>query len=122
MEVILDTNFIIELVRNKIDLSDVSDYGKIIIPRQILIELEKISVDGEAEDRKLAELALKIIEKNEEKISIIELDNKYADLGIEKYAEKNKIIIASLDKDLKKKLKGKTRILVLRAKKKLILL
>lgn len=122
MEVVLDTNFIIEMVKNKVDILDIIDYGKITIPRQVLIELEKISVDGDSEDNKIAELALRVIENNEDKISIIELEKKYVDLGIEKYAKNNRIILATIDLELKKKLAGKARILTLMNRKKLVLL
>jgi rRNA-processing protein FCF1 len=119
MKVILDTNFIMELIKNKVDIDDVKKYGGVVVPRQVFIELEKISVEGESRDRRVAEIAIKILEKSS--VEIIELDKNYVDLGIEIYAEKHPIILASMDQSLKKRLKGKARFLELKAGKKLVL-
>ena len=123
MNILLDTNFIIELVKNKLDFDEVKEYGKICIPRQVLVELEDLSVEGEFKDRKIAELALKIIVKNQEKFRIIELDKRYVDLGIRRFIDKNKgFIVATMDKELKMSLAGRARILNIVNRKKLILL
>lgn len=122
MQILLDTNFIIELVKNKIDIFDIGNYGEITIPKQVIQELEKIKKEAKLEDRKNAELALKIIAINKAKLNIIHLEKKYVDLGLEKYAINHNFILASLDKNLKKKLAGRARILTLVNRKKIVLL
>lgn len=115
MEVILDTNFVVELVKQKIDFSELEVYGKITIPRQVIEELKKL-------EDKDALLALKIIEHNKDKINVIEIDRKYVDLGIKRYIEGKSVIVATLDKKLKIELAGRARILTIQGRKKLILL
>lgn len=121
MRVILDTNFIIECVKNKVDIFDIENYGKILIPNEVIKEIEKIT--HITKEKIYAEVALRIIDNNKDRISFIELEKKYADMGIILFAEKNKdIAVATLDKELKRELAGKARILTLENRKKLILL
>ena len=74
----------------------------IIIPRQIIRELKKIMDSSKKlHFKKDAEIALKILEKNSFKK--IDLIGKTVDKGIINFAKKDKkIIIATLDKELKK--------------------
>ena len=123
MVVVLDTNFILEMVKEKVDFLDIENYGKILIPRLVLAELDKVRREAGLKDRGLAELALKIIEKIKDRVSFIELDKKFVDAGIIDYSSKNKeVIVATIDRDLKKELAGKARILTLVNRKKLVLL
>lgn len=122
MDIILDTNFILELVKNKIDFSELEDYGKILVPEEALEELKKLAIQGEFQERELARLTLKILELNKKKIRIIVLGKKFVDAGILKFVEKEKnMAVATIDKDLKRKLKLKARILTLKEGKKIVL-
>ena len=119
MEVILDTSFIMICIKEKADFLSAEEYGKMVLTKQVLVELEKLKENGERKERETAELALKIIEKNVFKFEIIELEGKFVDAGIKRYAEGRKVIVATMDKELKRELRGLAGILTLRAKKKI---
>lgn len=123
MDVLLDTSFILTCLKEKIDFLEAEKYGDLILPRQVLEELIKIS-KSRGRQKELALLALDIIRGNKNKFKIISLWREHVDAGIKRYAEKKgrKIIVATLDSDLKKALKGKSKLLVIRAKKKLVML
>lgn len=118
-QVILDTNFILSCIRNKIDFfEDIKLMGfQIIIPEQVVKEIERISKSKKKlQFREDAKLALKILEKN--KFKEIKLPERQVDKGLIKLAEKDKnIIIATLDRELKKKIKNPK--MVIKGKKKL---
>ena len=119
MEVILDTSFILTCLKEKIDFLEAENFGKLLLPLQVLEEFDKLEERGGREGR-LAELASEIIERNKDKFKIIDLGEKYVDSGIKSYVKNRKnIIVATLDKELKNSLKRKTRFLVIRARKKL---
>jgi len=122
MEIILDTSFILSCLKEKIDFLDAENFGKLVLATQVLEELENLTEKDKAKEREIARLALKIIEKNKDKFKIIELERKYVDSGILKYVQGNtEVIVATIDKELKRKLKGIARILTIRARKKLSL-
>jgi len=112
METLLDTNFLIECAKNKIDFfsqlnEDFPNY-KITIPQEVIEELKKIKErDGKSTDKKAAELAIEIIKKNKRKISSPELNQKDVDEGIIKYLEKKKTILGTNDKEMKKKIRDR---------------
>ena len=118
-KVILDTNFILTCVKQKIDFfKEIFEMGlKIIIPNQVIKEIVRISNSTKKlkfkEDAKLAQ---KILEVNQfKKINII---GSYVDKGLIKYAKKHPVvIIATLDREIKKKTKNPK--LIIRGKKKL---
>ncbi len=121
MEVLLDTNFILSCLKEKIDFLQAEQFGNLVLPLQVIDELRKKAEKGKRKEREVAKLALDIIQENKGNFKIIKLEKKFVDAGIVKYVQdKEKIIVATLDKELKKKLKGKTRILTLRARKKLV--
>lgn len=111
--VLLDTSFILAAIRNKIDfLDEITNLGLTpILPKQVIVELEGIS-----KSKREAELALRILRK----VKTIDFKTKNTDEGIIKYSKNNKIIIATLDKEIKKKTKNQK--LIIRAKKKLEIL
>jgi len=113
MKALLDTSFILSAIRNKIDfLDEITNLGLIpIVPKQVLVELK-----GLAKNKQESELALRILKK----VKTIDLKTKNTDTGIINYSKNHKIIIATLDKDIKKKTKNQK--LVIRAKKKLEIL
>lgn len=118
-KVILDTNFILTCVKQKIDFfEDIKFMGiRIIIPKQVITELERISSSKKKlRFREDAKLALKLLEKNPFKE--VNLKNKNVDKALIKLAKENQeFIIATLDRELKKKIKNQK--LVIRGKKKL---
>ncbi|MAH03369.1 hypothetical protein CMI39_01130 [Candidatus Pacearchaeota archaeon] len=118
-QIILDTNFIISCIRNKIDFfEEIKLMGiKIIIPKQVIDELNKIiNSKKKLYFRENAKIALKLLEKNSFKE--IDLKQKDVDKGLIQFAKKNRnIIIATLDRELKNKIKNSK--LVIRIKKKL---
>jgi hypothetical protein len=123
MRVLLDTNFILECVKNKIDLSELEIYGNIILPVQVYSELQLISLDSrqKEKDKKIARLALQIIE--ERRFDKTSLGNEKVDDGIVNYVRRNEnIIVATLDKELKDRLDGISKTLTIRNKKKIVLL
>lgn len=121
--VILDTNFILTCVKQKIDFfEDIKLMGlDIIIPKQVINEVEKISKSKKKlHFRDDALLSLKILEKNHESYKNIDLSSygKNTDKRIKSFSDKHpEMIIATLDRVLKKKTKNKK--LIIRQKKKL---
>lgn len=118
-DVILDTNFILTCVKQKIDFFEELELGgiRILIPKQVVDELEKISVSKKKlHFRDDAKLSLKILEKN--KFKKIDLKIKNVDKGIMRFARENpEYLIATLDDELKRRIKN--RKLVIRGKKRL---
>jgi rRNA-processing protein FCF1 len=116
-KILLDTNFILSCIRNKIDfLEELQLSGrKILLPIQVIDELKNIAKKEKYKFRKEAEFALKLIEKAP--FEKIDLKNKYVDKGIRNFIIKNKsVIVATLDKELKRK---KNRNMVITRNKKI---
>ena len=115
---LLDTSFILTCIRNKIDfIEELTLQGsEVLIPKQVISEIERISTSKKKlRFRDEAELALKLLENSIFKK--IDLKTKNTDNGIVKYSKQHNIIIATLDRELKRKVKGQK--LVIRGKKKL---
>jgi len=116
---ILDTNFILTCVKQKIDFFDEIKFMgfEIVVPEEVIFELKKIRKSGDKlHSRNAAELALKILKKNQFKK--IKLGIKNVDKGLVELAKKDKeTIIATLDKEMKYKIKSP--ILLIRGRKKL---
>jgi len=120
MKILLDTNFLITSVKQKIDFNSLANQlfnEKIewIVPIEVLAELEKISMQkGEkTEDKESAKLALQLVADFDN----IPLGTNTVDNGIVRYAKNNQVVIATLDKNLKKRFDNK--ILTIRGKKSL---
>lgn len=108
-KVLLDANFIITSVKNKIDFYEelFMEGYKIIIPEEVMRELEKL--DNKA--------VLDFLGKKE--FSKIKLNSRNVDNGIVKYAGENPdVVIATLDRAIQLKVKRKNRIMVIRSNKK----
>ena len=106
--VVLDTNFIIICIKQKIDFfEELSLMGfKILIPDKVLGELEKLKRNFE----------LDYLERYKTSYKIIKFKKGYVDKGMIEYGKKHeKAVIATLDSDLKSKLAN--RIMVVRGKK-----
>ena len=117
-QVLLDTNFILTCIRNKIDFfEDIKFMGlKILIPKQVISEIERISESKKKlRFREEAKIALALLKKS--KFTKIDLKNKNVDNGIAKYAKEGSVTVATLDRELKQKIKGQK--MVIRGKKKL---
>lgn len=114
MEILLDTSFILTCLKEKIDFLEAEEFGNLIVPKQVVLELERLTEKGRLADRENAAIALCILKKKN--LKQVELKSKYVDAGIRIYAEKNKnVAVATLDKELQKSLKGRVRILAIRA-------
>jgi rRNA-processing protein FCF1 len=108
MRILLDTNFIITCIKQKIDF--LSEPYEFLLPEEVFEELEKISKrPGEkSDDKRAANLALAIV-KNLERIKLCNAD---VDRGIIEYAKSNKdVVVASLDRKIKKKL-GRAAVII----------
>jgi len=104
---VLDTNFIIYCVDKKIDFFSYFEISgfKVVIPEEVINEIKKFSLSAPGKLKKLANLSLQILNKNNfEKIN---LDSKIVDTGLIKLVNNNKdFVFATLDRDLKDKIKG----------------
>src|SRR3989338_1327502 len=95
---LLDTNFILTCVKQKIDFFEELELNglTILIPKQVIRELNGIK-------NSKTELALKILKKN--KFKEIDIGKGDVDKRIKKFADENfGIFIATLDKKLKNKI------------------
>lgn len=122
IQILLDTNFIIACIRQKFQfIEEIRELGESIVPIQVIKELKRIITDKDTKlaDKEAAKLAIRLLKKY--KIKTIDLKNEYVDQGILDYIDKtkNKTIIATLDKNLKKEIKKKAKVLIIRTKKKL---
>ena len=110
-QVILYTSFILTCVKQKIDFfNEIELMGiLILIPRQVIDELKRISLQN-------SQVVLKMLKKK--KFQEIDLKTKDVDLGIIKFAKKNKnTIVATLDREIKSKTQNQK--IVIRGKKRL---
>jgi len=118
-QAILDTNFILTCVKQKIDFfHDLELRGiKILIPKQVIKEIKNIaSSKKKLHFREDAKLSLKILDKNNFKQ--VNLKVGYVDKALIQFAQENKkIIVATLDKEIKNKIQ--TPKLVIRRKTRL---
>ena len=112
-QVLLDTNFIMSCARQKIDIfHEIPFMGlEILIPKQVIDELKKLSKSKEsAYVREDADLALKLINRN--KFILMKLRRNDVDRGIIEFAEANPgAIIATLDKEMKERIKNQKMII-----------
>ena len=119
VKVILDTNFILNCIRNKVDFyEELMLRGDIpIFSKQVILELERIKNGSKAlKFREEATLAIKLI--NSQEHEEIDMPGKYVDVGIRKYCEIHpEVVLGTMDKELKKSVSN--RKLVIRNKKKL---
>jgi len=118
-KVILDTNFILNCVRNKFDFYEgIRDRGDtILIPKEVIEEIKRISKTAKSlKLRDESKLSLKVIKS--ENYDEVDCPGRYVDSGIKKYLNSNPdIILATMDRELKKSVKN--RKIVIRNKKKL---
>jgi len=116
--VVLDTNFILSCVRKKIDFfHEIKFLGlNIIIPIQVVAELENLSETGNLKLRDEAKFSLMLLKKNS--FEKVDLKIKNVDNGIVKLAKEHEdYIIATLDKGIQSKIKNQK--LIIRGEKEL---
>ena len=118
-KVLLDTNFIMNSLQCKIDFfEELENAGfEIFIPEAVIGELKKVmNSKKKLRFRQDAELGLKLLANN--KFTEIEMGARYADKAIVRYLkDKPDVILATMDKALKKRVKNP--IMVVRSRKKL---
>jgi rRNA-processing protein FCF1 len=114
-KIILDTNFLLYCSENKIDYANdimqLMDEGyELIVPSSVVKELEELSKNSKKlSDRSAAFLAIKLLEHN--KVKVVETYNKYADEAIIDLIRTDSIV-ATLDLELRKKLRNKSLIVI----------
>ncbi len=108
---LLDTNFILTCIKQKIDFFEELKFMGlgILIPAQVIRELKNLKIPE-------SEFALKFLNKND--FREIDIGKGEVDRRIKLFAEKNpEILVATLDKELQKNLKNKK--IIIRGEKKL---
>lgn len=117
--VLLDSNFIISCLRQKLDFFEqIPLLGfEILIPKQVIKEIEKLSkTKSSAVLREESDLCLKLLSRS--KFTLVKLKYNQVDKGIIGFANENEdVIIATLDKELKNKIRN--RKMIIRNRKKL---
>jgi rRNA-processing protein FCF1 len=126
MEILLDTNFILTCTKQKVDFTEIAesiiDEGiKWIVPQQVLNELGNIKdrKESSGKDKDAAKLSFELLQQIAPEI--VELKkNPNVDIAIVNYILDTEIVLATLDKGLKDRIKN--RILTIRGKKHLELI
>lgn len=118
-KVLLDTNFILSCIREKVDLFDKLEelgYG-VVIPIIVIDELKRISLGNKSSKlRSEALFALRVLKS--EKYEKLETGGRYADTGIINYLKSHPdYAVATLDREIQKSVKNSK--IVLRARQKL---
>jgi len=118
MKIIFDTNFLLSCIKQKIDFLQELEGFELVLPRQVIDEIEKLIKDKRKKlsERELARTTLAFINKFKSRFKIIELEKNYVDLGLKKLQG---YVIATLDKGIRKDLKGEAKFLIISKRKKL---
>lgn len=124
MEILLDTNFIITCAKNKIDYETIvngitSEEVRWIVPREVLGELRGLRMNKASRkgDLDSIDLGIEILSKINARVLKISDKKLDVDTKIVNYIKDTPIVLATLDKGLKKRVKN--RILTVRGKKNL---
>jgi rRNA-processing protein FCF1 len=125
-QVILDTNFLVYCAKQKIDyareISNLVNEGyELVVPSQVLEELEKIQKSAKKyTDKTAAKLAIALLKFNKVKILKNDLRESYADKAILDIASQAKgDIVATIDKVLAKRLRKHSQIILIEGMRKL---
>jgi len=127
MQILLDTNFLITTAKQKIDIQEktnkiTSEPIEWIVPQDVLNELgtlrDKIGI--KEKDKQAATLSFQIIQALNPKTINLPTKNPNIDIKIVNYILNKPIVLATLDKNLKSRVKNK--ILTIRGKKNLELI
>lgn len=127
MKILLDTNFIITCAKQKIDFDAIingrtSEEVKWIVPEEVLTELRGLRFGGKIKikERNAATIGIEIVTRlNPEVVKMSNTAND-VDTKIVNYLRGKNIILATLDKNLKSRVKNK--ILTIRGKKNIIII
>jgi len=122
MEILLDTNFILTCVKQKIDFANLADelFDEKIdwtVPQEVLNELGCIKDNPHVKrvDKESAKLSFEVLQMLNPVIVELKGKNPNIDIRIVNYILDKPIILATLDKELKGRVKNK--ILTIRGKK-----
>lgn len=113
MKVVFDTNFLISAIKFKINFLEELEGEELFIVDKTENELKKLIKGGKAQDKQRAAIVLALIKKKE----IKKLESKEEETVDDTLARLEGYVIATQDKELKTRIKGKK--LIIRAKKKL---
>ncbi len=126
MKILLDTNFILTCTKQKIDFYYLTDKlfdEKIewIVPSQVIRELENIKnkKEGRKKEKDFANISIDILSTINYTVVNLE-DNPNVDIAIVNYIKDKDIVLATLDRNLKRRVKNK--ILTIRNEKTLELI
>lgn len=124
MQILLDTNFILTCVRQKIDFANlaeqlISEPIEWLVPQDVLNELGNLKdrVGIKTNDKVAARLSFEILQKLKPKIIELSTKNPNVDIKIVNYILNKPIVLATLDKNLKSRVNN--QILTIRGKKSL---
>lgn len=125
MKILIDTNFILTAIKQKIDIESVAneiinEEIEWIVPQQVLNELGSLknSKGVNVSDRDAACLSFDVLQHIKPKI--IDLGgNPNVDIGIVNYIMDKDIVLATLDKELRNRVKK--QLLIIRGKRLLLL-
>ncbi|MDP6845363.1 MAG: PIN domain-containing protein [Candidatus Nanoarchaeia archaeon] len=111
MQIVIDTNSLIYAAKEKVDvITELKKMGftKIIIPNEVLKELEFIQTDKKQKgaDKNAAKLAIQIIKFS--KVDTIHLGKGHPDDKILEFAVAKNFSVLTNDKILKKRLKAES--------------
>ncbi len=121
IKIILDTNFIIYCTENKLDYASeidamINEGYELVVPQQVVEEIEELGKTAKKfSDRTAAFLAMKVLRANN--VKIVQTNARYADEAIISMMRIGDIV-ATLDQELKQKLR-KSRVIVIQGVKKL---
>jgi len=127
-KIILDTNFLIYCAKQKIDYANeisnlINEGQELVIPSQVLEELEKIEKSAKKySDKAAAKLAISLLKFNKVKVLQNEKNNlrkTYADKAILAIAKEN--AVATTDKALARKLRKSSQIISIEGMRKLVI-
>jgi rRNA-processing protein FCF1 len=112
MEVVLDTNFIISCIKQRLDYFSktneiIEENFEWVVPSGVMRELEEISKKegGNFDDKNSAAIGLEMLRLIGPKI--VEVDGKYVDQAIINYIKDTDSILATLDRALKKRVSNR---------------
>jgi len=127
MKILLDTNFIITCVKQKINFDATmngltSEEVKWIVPEEVLQELRGLKIGGKIKikERNAATIGIEIVTQLGAEVIKLSSTANDVDTKIVNYIADKPIILATLDKNLKQRVKNK--ILTIRNKKNLIII
>jgi rRNA-processing protein FCF1 len=127
MKILLDTNFILTCAKNKIDIQEktekiISEKIEWLVPQDVLNELGNLKdrKGMKITDKQAAQLSFEILQTINPGIINLQGKNPNIDIKIVNYIIDKPIVLATLDKDLKSRVRNK--ILTIRNKNKLELI